>query len=340
MPPRKRKAADADDAPELKRRVTRSASKGTAPPKETTIPKDETSAAKPSKTSKPATKPVVHNAEATEVKGEVRAARPSKKAKRTAKAASPIADETSENNKRSNNDSQTGEDISRTILTIQHDSLKKPMICHQYPNSPHATLATPGLIFTHGAGGTLDAPAVVNFCTGYSVVHPVLSFQGSMNFNARVKGFHVSISHLRLEKQSLTLGGRSMGARAAVIAGTEILSSEDGQSELSLVLVSYPLKGPKDVRDQILLDLPASVRVLFVIGEKDAMCPLDLLEETRKKMAAKTRLVVVRGADHGMHVRPVAEEKRLGEEAGRLAAAWVGGEADDNDIHIGRDEEG
>lgn len=126
-----------------------------------------------------------------------------------------------------------------------------------------------------------------------------------------------------------------MGARAAVLAGTEILASDAGRRELSLVLVSYPLRGPKGIRDQILLDLPESVRVLFIIGERDAMCPLGLLEETRKKMAAKSRLVVVRGADHGMHVRPVVEEKRLGEEAGRLAASWVGGDAEDEDVHIG-----
>lgn len=132
-----------------------------------------------------------------------------------------------------------------------------------------------------------------------------------------------------------------MGARAAVIAGTEALSNSDKQRALSLVLVSYPLRGPKnDIRDKILLDLPASARVLFIIGEKDAMCPLDLLKQTRTKMAAGSRLVVVRGADHGMHVRPAAEEKRVGEETGSLAAAWADGEEGEKDIYIGGKEEG
>lgn len=155
-----------------------------------------------------------------------------------------------------------------------------------------------------------------------------------MNLAARVKGFHACISHLQLEKQHLTLGGRSMGARAAVIAGTEVLGSGDGERELSLVLVSYPLKGPKDVRDEILLELPASVRVLFVVGERDAMCPRDLLEETRGRMAARSRLVVVRGADHGMNVAGKGEMERLGVEAGKRAAAWACGEGSDEDIEI------
>ncbi|KAF2446303.1 hypothetical protein P171DRAFT_519846 [Karstenula rhodostoma CBS 690.94] len=308
----KRKADDTNDAPEPKRRVTRSVSKAPAP-----VP------------AKQAPKP----------KSKAPAAKASKPSKRAAKAAPPNVEKTSNKTEESAVDSPPANDTPRAVLTIQHAAVKKPITCHRYPDSPEPNLPTPGLLFTHGAGGTLSTPAVVNFCTGYSTVHPMLAFQGSMNLAARIKGFHACISHLGLEKQRLTLGGRSMGARAAVVAGTEVLA-DDALRELWLVLVSYPLKGPKDVRDQILLHLPAAARVLFVIGDKDAMCPLDLLEETRGKMAAKSRLVVVRGADHGMRVRPVAEERRLGEEAGRLAAMWAGGEADDGDVYIGGEEEG
>lgn len=114
-----------------------------------------------------------------------------------------------------------------------------------------------------------------------------------------------------------------MGARAAVMAATEYLAvATESTVELKLVLVSYPLKGPKeDVRDQILLDLPDSVRVLFVIGDRDAMCPLDLLDATRGKMVAKSQLVIVKGADHGMHVK--GDEINVGEETGLRASEWV-----------------
>ena len=164
-----------------------------------------------------------------------------------------------------------------------------------------------------------------------------------MNLKARVKGFHACISHLGLDTRDepLILGGRSMGARAAVMAAAEVLSATETHRQISLVLVSYPIKGPKDdIRDQILLDLPSDVRVLFVIGDKDAMCPLDLLAKTRKGMAARSTLVVIRGADHGMHVKPTAEEKRLGEQAGGLAAEWTKIEGGGEDVYIGGAEEG
>ncbi|KAL1608334.1 hypothetical protein SLS60_003275 [Paraconiothyrium brasiliense] len=304
MPPKRRKGNDHEGAPEPKRRVTRSASKATAPAKDVTKSKSEEAAVKPSETTKGARK-----------------AASSKK-----KTSKQVKDTTA--------DSESSRGTAVITLTIEHDSLKKPITCHQYNTPSETPRQFPMLIFTHGAGGTLSAPAVVNFCSGYSKIRSTLAFQGSMNLNARVKGFDACISYLSHEAGCLILGGRSMGARAAVIAGTKAITAGIERG-LSLILVSYPLKGPKnDIRDKILLDLPEHVRILFIVGEKDGMCPLELLKQTREEMAAKSKLMVVRGADHGMQVRPTSEEKRLGEEAGSLAAAWVDGEGDDKDEYI------
>jgi predicted alpha/beta-hydrolase family hydrolase len=213
------------------------------------------------------------------------------------------------------------------------------------------------LIFTHGAGGTLSADAVVNFCTGFSEYLPVLAFQGSMNLKARTKGFHACIEEVhssqetaqkrkpkeRNRRKRMLLGGRSMGARAAVIAASEHLAEQDHEQEdmsIQLILVSYPLQGPKDdLRDQILLDLPESISILFIIGDKDAMCPFDLLNETRSKMVAKSQVVVVRDADHGMNIKPASATKEVGESTGRVAAWWVEGDLKADVQYIGRQEE-
>ncbi|KAH7386885.1 hypothetical protein DE146DRAFT_726156 [Phaeosphaeria sp. MPI-PUGE-AT-0046c] len=218
-------------------------------------------------------------------------------------------------------------------LSISSDLIKNPVQCHSY----FAPTRSPTLIFTHGAGGDCSAAAVVNFCTGYSTNFPILAFQGSMNLGARVKGFHACIEHLGSGEKSFVLGGRSMGARAAVMAASELLG-KDGKKEVALILASYPLQGPKDVRDQILLDLPANVRVLFVIGDRDAMCPLELLYGVRKKMKAKNQLVVVKSADHGMHVKPAKMEKGIGEQTGRVTAEWVAGKVKNDVTYIGDDE--
>lgn len=171
-----------------------------------------------------------------------------------------------------------------------------------------------------------------------------------MNLGARVKGFHACLKHLRGDRGKeeeirvlpVVIGGRSMGARAAVLAAGEIVEQDKKDrsvaSTIQVVLVSYPLKGPKDdIRDGILLHLPESVRVLFIIGDRDAMCPLHLLESVRGKMKAKSQLIVVNGADHGMHVKPANRECAVGEETGRLAAEWVRGTAFQSVRYIGEE---
>ncbi|CAN9216347.1 unnamed protein product [Alternaria alternata] len=242
-----------------------------------------------------------------------------------------------------------------TTRTITHDLVKKPIQYHQY--TPSSSNLSPTLIFTHGAGGTLSADAVVNFCTGFSKYFPVLAFQGSMNLKARTKGFHACIEEIyfsqetaqkskpkgQIKKKRMLLGGRSMGARAAVIAASELLAEKDHEREetsIQLILVSYPLQGPKDdLRDQILLDLPESISVLFIIGDKDAMCPLDLLNENRSKMVAKSQVVIVRDADHGMNIKPASATKQVGESTGRVAAWWVEGDLKGDVQYIGKQEE-
>jgi predicted alpha/beta-hydrolase family hydrolase len=224
--------------------------------------------------------------------------------------------------------------LSPEVFTITHSLLKKPLHCHHYHSVQSSTSEL--LLFTHGAGGILSSAAVLDFCVGYSPHLPLLAFQGSPNLAARVKGFHACIEECGDKKTKWIRGGRSMGARAAVIAANE----SQLQEENKLILVSYPLKGAKgDIRDQILLDLPETSKVLFIIGDKDAMCPLDLLSETRSKMKAKSHLIMVRKADHGMNITPHEWTKEVGEMTGQMAAVWVKGELCQDNVYIGKNEQ-
>ena len=244
-------------------------------------------------------------------------------------------------------------------FTIDAASLvKAPIVCHHYDRIPSpSNYAHLPLLFTHGAGGTLSAPAVVNFCTGFVSVSSkkaLCAFQGNSNLASRVKGFEAVLNHWRDElidgpagpsgtgKEHPVFGGRSMGARAAVMAATQLFSTPTTYKKIErvkLVLMSYPLQGPKDVRDQILLDLPDRFEVMFIVGDRDAMCPLDLLEGVRAKMRAWSRVVIVRGAGHGMECG--SKTKEVGEETGRVAARWVNGEMEKDDggvVYVGGDE--
>jgi len=117
-------------------------------------------------------------------------------------------------------------------------------------------------------------------------------------------------------------GGRSMGARAAVLA------AQADESIKTLVLVSYPLIGPGGaVRDRILLDIRSDVDVLFISGDGDSMCDFPRLATLRKKMKAKSWMVVVEGADHGMNLKGgkkmKAATEEVAKETGRIAARWI-----------------
>ena len=173
------------------------------------------------------------------------------------------------------------------------------------------------LLFTHGAGGTLQSDAVANFTHGFashSRQSSILCFQGNMNLKSRVKMFEEVIASDLNVKSPHCLGGRSMGARAAVMVA---------ENATHLVLVSYPLHTGKETRDQVLLDLPASIKVIFVSGDSDEMCDLERLEQVRNKMKCKTWRVVVQNADHGMNVKPKAGTQEVGRKTGDVVAMWL-----------------
>ncbi|KKY22598.1 hypothetical protein UCRPC4_g03293 [Phaeomoniella chlamydospora] len=175
------------------------------------------------------------------------------------------------------------------------------------------------MVFTHGAGGTLNSPAVSNFAAGFSSESPLLCFQGPMNLPSRVKMFKTVIDHQG--KGACALGGRSMGARAAILA----LSSEEYEEIKALILVSYPLHTGKDVRDQILLDLDEDIVVLFVIGSRDSMCDISRLNKVRKKMKAESWLVTVEEASHGMELAGKAKKGTIdvAKFSGAVVAEWL-----------------
>ncbi|KAK3718892.1 hypothetical protein LTR37_004808 [Vermiconidia calcicola] len=193
-------------------------------------------------------------------------------------------------------------------------SIGKDIACERRGATDHP----PALIFTHGAGGGLSNPATALFADGFAEVSPVVSFKGNMNMKSRVNSFQAVIEHE--EAQTSALGGRSMGARAAVLTAQE----SEGQTK-ALVQVSYPMVGASkgDSREQILLDLPEGIDVLFISGSKDSMCDLKHLHKVVKKMKARSWIVEVTDADHGMGLKPKASEEPMRKHMGKLAAQWL-----------------
>ncbi|KAL8658726.1 MAG: hypothetical protein Q9202_007459 [Teloschistes flavicans] len=192
---------------------------------------------------------------------------------------------------------------------------KKPIKCILNYENPSAEDTKPSLLFTHGAGGTLQSEAIANFVEGFiSSNTSVLCFQGNMNLQSRIKMFKAVIEDHGNDAPQC-LGGRSMGARAAIMA-----SSVDTSH---LVLISYPLHTDKDVRDEILLNIPEEVKVIFVSGDHDDMCQIKRLDAVRQKMKCQTYRIIVQEADHGMNVKPKTATKSVGIKIGQVVAEWL-----------------
>ncbi|KAH9825410.1 Alpha/beta hydrolase family [Teratosphaeria destructans] len=175
----------------------------------------------------------------------------------------------------------------------------------------------PALIFTHGAGGGIANPATKEFANGFADISPIVCFQGTMNLQNRIKTFRSVIEH---EGFDTALGGRSMGARAAVVAATL-----EGSEKKALVLVSFPLVGGKksESREQAVLDLPEGVDVLFMTGSDDAQCDLSRLRKVMTKMTARSWLCEVDGADHGMGWKLKRSVEVMRRKTGAIAAEWL-----------------
>jgi predicted alpha/beta-hydrolase family hydrolase len=91
--------------------------------------------------------------------------------------------------------------------------------------------------------------------------------------------------------------GKSMGGRIGCHVSLE---EEVG----GVICLGYPLCGGGDrakLRDKVLRELQTPI--LFVQGTRDPLCPLDLLNEVRKQMAAAPNsLHLVEGGDHSLRL--------------------------------------
>lgn len=95
-------------------------------------------------------------------------------------------------------------------------------------------------------------------------------------------------------KRLPVLIGKSLGSRV----GCHLSLSEPVER---LICLGYPLRAPGSsgkLRDQVLRELRSPV--LFVQGTRDALCPLDALEEVRRSMSAENEVFVVESGDHSL----------------------------------------
>jgi uncharacterized protein len=118
----------------------------------------------------------------------------------------------------------------------------------------------------------------------------------------------------------LVLGGRSMGGRIASQVAAQ------GAPCAGLVLLGYPLHPPGRPDKLRTAHWPLlRVPMLFVHGDRDQLCDLDLFERERRERlsGAPSSVHLLTGADHGFRVPGRRQADVLDEVAGAVAA-WLG----------------
>lgn len=169
----------------------------------------------------------------------------------------------------------------------------------------------PAVLLTHGAGGDLDGDGLVTLAEvlaelGCRVVRVNLPHREAGRAPApradrTVGPYRQIVEGVRSRfprEPGWVLGGKSYGGRVASMAAAEGLTCE------GLLFYGYPLH-PPGKSEQLRVSHWPSVPVpcLFLQGERDTFCDLELLEQNVRKLPRRATIHVVPGADHHLEVR-------------------------------------
>jgi len=190
-----------------------------------------------------------------------------------------------------------------------------------------------GVVFVcaHGAGGNrndrgLLALSKVLVSKGLGVVR--------FNFLYKEKGssrpdpmprlekcFEAVVEHVRkeLKPQTLIIGGRSMGGRAASMMAAKGFDCD------GLLLFAYPLHPPGQPDKLRVAHLPdITVPVLCFNGTRDPFCTPELMENALKTVKTSWDMKWISGADHSFHVLKSSgkTDAAVLDEVGDAASAW------------------
>lgn len=189
-------------------------------------------------------------------------------------------------------------------------------------------------VCAHGAGGHMADRGVLGVTEhlrrrGFHVVRFNFPYRdkGSSHPDTmpRLKECIAAVaSHARREiaPQTLVLGGRSMGGRAA-----SMLAAEEFPCD-GLLLLAYPLHPagrPEELRDAHLAGI--KLPVLCLNGTRDTLCRRDLMERVVERLTGRWTMHWLEGADHSFHVLKTSGRSD-GEVLSEIAEActiWVSG---------------
>ncbi len=208
--------------------------------------------------------------------------------------------------------------VGADAVTAEHDAADSPVV----------------FICAHGAGGNMSDRGVLSVSRvlrerGVDVVRfnfPYKEKRGGrpdpMPVLKQTIEAVVARAREELRPESLIIGGRSMGGRAASMLAA------DGFACDGLLLLAYPLHPagkPDQLRDAHLPKI--QVPVLCLNGTRDALCRRDLMEAVLERVGPNWGMHWLEGADHSFHVLKSSgrTDADVLAEIGDASRVWVEG---------------
>lgn len=190
------------------------------------------------------------------------------------------------------------------------------------------------LILAHGAGGNMNDRSVLSTANalrahGLGVVRFNFLYKEKKSSRPdpmpRLKDcYSAVVERVRneLTPETLVIGGRSMGGRAASMLAA------DGFDCDGLLLLAYPLHPPgkpEQLRD---VHLPAiKVPVVCFNGTRDPFCTPSLMDSVLKRLGDNWEMHWVEGADHSFHVLKSSgkTDSQVMNEIADASRTWLNG---------------
>lgn len=196
---------------------------------------------------------------------------------------------------------------------------------------------TPALVLAPGAGSDLDTPLLLALERALAPEILVVRFnfpyreerRGVPDAPKKLEATYGAVlawlgAHPELRPGPLFAGGKSMGGRIATHVAADGVAAGPGAALAGLVLLGYPLHPagqPARLRAAHLVRIRCPI--LFIQGERDALCRLELLARVRAGLAAPERLLVITDGDHSFKV-----PKRTGRSEAEITAEICGAVAE------------
>ena len=160
------------------------------------------------------------------------------------------------------------------------------------------------IVFAHGAGAPSSSPWMSDWAGRLDALGEVTAFdypymragQKAPDRLPKLIAAHrdvLSAVRAHEKRRPVVLAGKSMGGRVGCHVALE-------QNVDALVCFGYPLASRGKLRDEVLVALRTPI--LFVQGDRDSLCPIDKLQEVRKRMTATSSLHIVEGGNHSLLV--------------------------------------